>query len=202
MVSHQREPDVADDLEESFYHYPDAQPAPEPTQKEINEKKRKETPATTSIETTVVTKKVKAEGSGSRGRIRQADFDELTRSVIEETISIYRAQIGSVEPFPERADDRNTVKQAWLEVCTSRNLRVELEEDIFKLASDCNYSFHFMAMISHCRLLDVLHKQEGLRRPPLGHILYRHITSTALDQNARIVTKLNSYWKDHASFTR
>jgi len=57
----------------------------------------------------------------------------LTRSIIEEVISIYRAQIGAVEPFPERADDRNSVKQAWLEVCTGRNLRVELEEDIFKL---------------------------------------------------------------------
>ncbi|KAF8960234.1 hypothetical protein BDZ97DRAFT_1905964 [Flammula alnicola] len=70
--------------------------------------------------------------NGSRGRIRTGDFDDLTRSIIEETISIYRAQIGAVEPFPERADDRDTVKQAWVEVCTGRNLRVELEEDIFK----------------------------------------------------------------------
>lgn len=95
--------------------------------------KRKENPSTASAETTVVTKRIKIEGSGSRGRIRTANFDELTRSIIEETISIYRAQIGAVEPFPERTDDRDTVKQAWVEVCTSRNLRVELEEDIFKL---------------------------------------------------------------------
>jgi hypothetical protein len=123
------------DSEESFYHYPDAQPAPEPTRKEAPERKRKETPAT---ETTVVTKKIKAEGSGSRGRIRLADFDELTRSIIEESISIYCAQIGSVEVFPERADDHNTVKQAWLEVCTSRNLKADLEEDAFKMVSDCS----------------------------------------------------------------
>jgi len=95
--------------------------------------KRKENPPTASAETTVVTKRIKIEGSGSRGRIRTADFDELTRSIIEETISIYRAQIGAVEPFPERTEDRDTVKQAWVEVCTGRNLRVELEEDIFKL---------------------------------------------------------------------
>ena len=96
------------DSEESLYHYPDAQPAPTPTQKETpdSERKRKETLATTSTETTVVTKKIKVEGSGSCGRIHQVDFDELTRSIIEETISIYRAQIGSVEPFPEHADDR------------------------------------------------------------------------------------------------
>ena len=120
-----------------MYHSLDAQPAPGPTRKDVpEERKRKETPATTSTETTVITKKIKTEGTGSRGRIRQSDFDELTRSIIEETISIYRAQIGSVEPFPERADDQDTVKQAWLEVCTSRNLRVELSEDIFKLVSD------------------------------------------------------------------
>jgi hypothetical protein len=105
--------------------------------------KRKENPPTASAETTVVTKRIKVEGSGSRGRIRTADFDELTRSIIEETISIYRAQIGAVEPFPERTDDRDTVKQAWVEVCTGRNLRVELEEDIFKLVSQFRGLFMF-----------------------------------------------------------
>ena len=84
--------------------------------------KQKDSPTTTSPETTVVTKQIKVEGSGSRSRVRTADFDELTWSIIEETISIYSAQIGSVEPFPEHTDDRDTVKQAWLEVCTGRNL--------------------------------------------------------------------------------
>ena len=191
------------DSEESLVHYyPDTQVAPEPTRKEPHERKRKETPVTASTETIVVTKKIKTEGSGYRGRIRQADFDELTRSIIEETISIYRAQIGSVEPFPDRADDRDTVKQAWLEVCTSRNLRVELEEDIFKLVSDCSCFLDFADMISSYRLLDGLHKQEGLRRQPLSHILYRRTTSTALDQNAKFVTKLNNFWKDFGLFTR
>ena len=63
-------------------------------------------------------------------------------------ISIYRAQIGGVEPFPERADDRDSVKQAWLEVCTSRSLRVELEEDIFKLVRQSPFflSFFFVTI--------------------------------------------------------
>jgi hypothetical protein len=122
-VIHHRDPAA-----EPLYH---AHPAPE-----TSEKKRKETPATTSAETTVVTKSLKVEGSGSRGRVRTADFNALTRSIVEETISIYRAQIASVEPFPERADDRDTVKQVWLEVCTGRNLQVEIEEDSFKYVSD------------------------------------------------------------------
>ena len=102
-----------EDLEELYLDpLADAQPEPEATQKETPERKRKETPPTTSTETMVITKKIKTEGSGSCGRLRQADFDELMRSIIEETVSIYRAQIGSVEPFPERVEDRDTVKQA------------------------------------------------------------------------------------------
>ena len=83
----------------------------------------------------VVTKQIKVEGSGSCGHIRTADFDELMCSIIEEMILIYHAQIGAVEPFPEHTDDHDTVKQAWVEVCTGQNLQVELEEDIFKLVS-------------------------------------------------------------------
>ena len=132
---------------------------PETIQKETPGTKRKESPPTTSSETTVVTKRIKVEGSGSRGRVRTADFNELTRSIIEETISIYRAQIGGVEPFPERADDCDTVKQAWLEVCIGRNLQVELEEDIFKLVNDySSYFVLFVTMISPCRLSDAHHK--------------------------------------------
>ena len=165
------------------YHYPDVDPAPETKQKETPEGKQKETPGTkrkfdetptttSSTETTVVTKKSKLEGSGSRGRIRTSDFDELRRSLIEETISIYRAQIGGVEPFPERTDDRETVKQAWLEVCTGRDVQVTLEEDIYKLVSDYSYSVlsSFVAMISLCRLSDVLHKHEATLNLPLSPI--------------------------------
>jgi hypothetical protein len=148
-------------------------PASETKQKETSEKKRKETPETTSHETTVVTKSVKVEGSGSRGRVRAADFNELTRSIIEETISIYRAQIASIEPFPERADDRNTVKQAWLEVCTGWNLRIELEEDIFKFVSHSSYFLLFVTVISPCRLLRMLPKQEDMLKQHPGLILYR-----------------------------
>jgi hypothetical protein len=118
------------------YSFPDAHPAVETSQPTANYK-RKDIPMTMTADTTVVTKHIKVEGSGSHSHIRTADFNELTQSIIEETISIYCAQIGGVEPFPERADDRNAVKQAWLEVCTSRSLKVELKEDIFKLV--CEY---------------------------------------------------------------
>ena len=185
-----------------LHHYPDAHPAletfprtqatPIPEVSQTTGNKQKETPPTTSAEMTVVTKRIKVEGSSSHGRIRTADFNELTQSIIEEMISIYRAQIGSVEPFPECADDRDTVKQAWVEVCTGQNLRVELEENIFKLVSDSNYFPLFVTMISPCRLLVMLRKQEGMLKPFRGCILYLHTRSTAIDQNARFTTALNN----------
>ena len=117
----------------------------------------------------------------------------MARSIIEETISIYRAQIGGVDPFPERTDDRDTVKQAWVEVCSGRNVQVELEEDMFKLVSDYNFSVLIVAMISLCRLLDVLHKHEATLKLYLSHISYRRTRSTAMDQSARPATALNRF---------
>jgi hypothetical protein len=176
--------------------------APETKQKEISERKQKEIPETMSNETTIVTKSVKVEGSGSRGRVRSVDFSELTCSIIEETISIYRAQIASVEPFPERTDDRDTVKQAWLEVCTARNVRVELEEDIFKFVSLSRYFLLFVTMISPCRSSHALHKQEDMLKQHLGLISYLRTRLTAMDQNGRFASVLNSYWKVPTSFIR
>lgn len=108
-----------------LYH---AHPAPETKRKETLDRKQKEAPETTSHETTVITKSVKVEGSGSRGRVQASDFNELTQYIIEKTILIYHAQIACVEPFPECTDDRVTVKQAWLEVCSGQSIRVDIED--------------------------------------------------------------------------
>jgi hypothetical protein len=180
-----------------LHHYPDVHPAPETVtkqketvEKEIPESKRKEPPTTTSAETTIVTKRIKVEGSGSRGRIRTADFGVLKQSLVEETISIYRAQIGGVDPFPERSDDRDTVKQAWLEVCTARNVEIDIEDDMYKVVCDTSYFqvLHFVEMICLCRLSDVLHKHEAMPKLRQNHILYLHTSSMTVDRSARFVT--------------
>ena len=142
-------------LQLNLLHYPDANPGPAletkqkktsdgtRKQKETAESKRKETPTTTSMETTIITKIIKIEGSGSCGRVWTSDFDELRQSIIKETISIYCAQIGGVKPFPERSDDHDTVKQAWIEVCTGQKVKVDLE-DIFKLVRVLGFLFFLM----------------------------------------------------------
>ena len=103
------------------------------SQEITNKKKRKEVPVTTSTGTTVVTKCPKTAKSGSRGRVRASDFDDLSKSLIEGTITIYKAKLSAKHPFPERAEDREAVKESWVETCHERNVQVDLDEDIFKL---------------------------------------------------------------------
>ena len=80
----------------------------------------------------VTIKRPKTETAGSRGRTRLSYFDELTKSLADETISIYQAQIIMVQAWPSSAENLASITQAWIEVCTSRNVRIDLDEEIFK----------------------------------------------------------------------
>jgi hypothetical protein len=100
---------------------------------DLNGKVRKSPPCTTSEDTSVIIKRPKTDTTGSRGRTRISDFDDLTKSLVEETISIYQAQIVAVQPWPTTAENWESISQGWIEVCTSRNVRIELDDEIFKV---------------------------------------------------------------------
>ena len=59
----------------------------------------------------------------------------MSKSLIEGTITIYKAKLSTKHPFPECTKDRDAVKESWIEVCHEQNVQVELEEDVFKLVS-------------------------------------------------------------------
>ena len=101
----------------------------------------KSPPCTTSEDTSVIIKRPKTDPAGSRGRTRISDFDDLTKSLADETISIYQAQIVAVQPWPSTAENWESISQAWIEVCTSRNVRIELDDEIFKVV---RASFRFL----------------------------------------------------------
>ena len=84
----------------------------------VNEQVRKSPPCTTSAET--------------RGRTRISVFDDLTNSLVDETISIYQTQTVAVEPWPSTAKNWESIRQGWIEVCASRNVRNELDDEDFK----------------------------------------------------------------------
>ena len=98
-----------------------------------NEHVRKSPPRTTSADTSVTIKRPKTDTAGSRGRTRISDFDDLTKSLVDETISIYQAQIVAVQPWPSTAENWESISQGWIEVCASRKVRIELDDEIFKV---------------------------------------------------------------------
>jgi hypothetical protein len=116
----------------------------------INECIRKSPPCTISVERTTILKWPKTDSAGSRGHTRVSDFDDLTRSLADETISIYQAQITAVQPWPSTAENWESVSQGWVEVCTSRNVHIKLDDEIFKAV---RISFRFLFSIFHHSLL-------------------------------------------------
>ena len=88
-----------------------------------------------SADTTVVIKNQKTTTISPgqlKHRIHVGDFDQLTKSVTEDCISIYRAKIGAVQPFPIKTDNLQAVQLAWVEVCNNRNLQIDLDDSVFK----------------------------------------------------------------------
>jgi hypothetical protein len=89
----------------------------------------------------VTIKRPKTDTAGSRGRTRLSDFDDLTKSLAEETISIYQAQIVAVQPWPSTAENWEYISQAWIEVCASRKVRIDLDDEIFKVVRSLFFIF-------------------------------------------------------------
>jgi hypothetical protein len=122
---------------------------PLPTRIPTNERVRKTPPSTTSADTTVTIKRPKTEGAGSRGRTRISDFDDLTKSLTEETISIYQAQIVAVQPWPSTAENWESISQGWVEVCGSRSVRIELDDEIYKVVSYYFCFYHLSPLTTY-----------------------------------------------------
>ena len=101
----------------------------------IKEQVRKTPPSTTSAETTVTIKQPKTDNTGSWGHTQILDFDNLTKSIADETISIYQAQIVATQAWPSTAENWESISQGWIEVCTSQNVCIKLDDEIFKVVS-------------------------------------------------------------------
>ncbi|KAG6827067.1 hypothetical protein H0H92_013336 [Tricholoma furcatifolium] len=94
---------------------------------------RKDHPVTMSTSTTVVVKKVKVENTGTRGRPRVADYDSMTRAVLEAAIAHFRADVVTREPFLDHAMDSQAAARAWVRACHHHKVQMEFEDEIEKL---------------------------------------------------------------------
>ena len=112
-----------------------------------NEQIRKTPPCMTSEETTMAIKWPKTDTTGSCGCTRISNFNDLTKSLADEAISIYQAQIVAVQPWPSIAENWESISQAWIEVCSSQNVRVELDDEIFKVVHITSLSVSFIFLL-------------------------------------------------------
>ncbi|KAJ7592321.1 hypothetical protein C8J56DRAFT_781103 [Mycena floridula] len=95
--------------------------------------KRKTPPSTPAAETTVQLKQVKISSSGSRARIRAADFDDFSKKVIEDAIVPYKAGIFTVNAYPDRTQDSQNAANAFVDACKKKNVEIEVSDTILKL---------------------------------------------------------------------
>ena len=56
---------------------------------------------------------------------RASDFDDLSKSLIEGTITTYKAKLCAKHPFPERSD-REAVKESWIDVYYKQKVQVKM----------------------------------------------------------------------------
>ena len=95
---------------------------------------RKTPPTSISANIAIVVKKQKTSSPGqSKHRICVGDFDQLTKSLTEDCIAIYRVKIGAIQPFPVKADNLQAVQLAWVEVCSNHDLQINLDDSVFKV---------------------------------------------------------------------
>lgn len=78
-------------------------------------------------------KQPKTDTAGSWGHTQISDFDDLTKSLADETISIYQAWIVAVQPWPSTSENWESISQGWIEVCASQKVHIELDDEIFKV---------------------------------------------------------------------
>ena len=160
----------------------------------VNKQVRKSPPLTTSVETTVIIKQPKMDTVGSQGCTRVSDFDDLTKSLVHETISIYQAQIAAIQPWPSTSENWESVSQGWVEVCASRSVRIELNDEIFKVV---RISFHFLLSISsshgsYFRSLTMLRKLKGTQKQSQNLMLSWPFPLIHQPPNAQFMTRSSS----------
>ena len=94
---------------------------------------QKSPPPRPDADTTVVTKSAHTGSTGSRGRVHVADFDMLSKGLLEDAIGMYHVDITTWNPFPNRLEDCDLAFSRFTKACLERNLSMEFEEDHLKL---------------------------------------------------------------------
>ncbi|KAG1788338.1 uncharacterized protein HD556DRAFT_1312101 [Suillus plorans] len=98
--------------------------------------KRAGHPALTTIEGLQLVKKVKMGEGGTWGRVRSADFDKLYASTIHLAVGHYQSILANTTIYPNDIEARDWSGQAWAAACRSQGVRIDYDEDAYKLITE------------------------------------------------------------------
>lgn len=82
-----------------------------------------------------VAQKVKIGEGGSRGRIRCSDFDGMYPAIVQLAVSHYQCILANFSIYPNESESRDWSGQAWNAACRANGVRMEYDEDAYKLVS-------------------------------------------------------------------
>ncbi|KAG1843936.1 hypothetical protein DFJ58DRAFT_803763 [Suillus subalutaceus] len=87
----------------------------------------------TEVEGLQVVQKVKIGDGGSRGCIRCADFDRLYSPIIHLAVGHYQVILANSTIYPGDVESRNWLGEAWAASCRANGVRIDYDEDAYKL---------------------------------------------------------------------
>jgi hypothetical protein len=94
---------------------------------------RKSPPPRADADTMTVTKSAHTGTAGSRGRVRIADFDDLSKGLLEDAIGMYHVNINTLNPFPSRLEDRDSAFSKFTRACSEGKVSMDFKEDHLKV---------------------------------------------------------------------
>ncbi|KAG2738346.1 hypothetical protein P692DRAFT_20758802 [Suillus brevipes Sb2] len=80
-----------------------------------------------------VAQKVKIGNGGSCGRIRCSDFDGMYLAIVQLAVSHYQCILANCSIYPNESESRDWSGQAWNAACRANGVRMEYDEDAYKL---------------------------------------------------------------------
>ncbi|KAG2157804.1 uncharacterized protein EDB93DRAFT_1101111 [Suillus bovinus] len=90
-------------------------------------------PALGMAEGLQVVQKVKLGDGGSRGRVHCSDFDGLYSAIIQLAISHYQCVLTNSSIYPNDVEHWDWSAEAWNAACRANGVKVEYNEDAYKL---------------------------------------------------------------------
>ncbi|PBK87910.1 hypothetical protein ARMGADRAFT_938188, partial [Armillaria gallica] len=93
-------------------------------------------PMTMSAERTHVIKLMKVSTGGTCGCTCASDFDELTKAILEDAITVYKGKLFTHGAFLDCSEEYDLAIESFVFVCKTWKIQMEIEDDLMKLV--CN----------------------------------------------------------------